>query len=371
MKIAILTLPLHTNYGGILQAYALQTVLEKMGHTVEHLQPKITYPFLHNPMLMPIVWLKRIYVKYFKGEYENPIFKHPQKYIRKNTDEFINTFIKCKFLDESDWNSTIGNLYDAIILGSDQVWRLEYAIPFERYFLSFLGDSTIKKIVYGASFGSDDVTWSKTQIAKSRSLVESYAAISVREVSAINLCNTLWGRTPDIVLDPTMLLDVNFYKSLFTKELHCGYHKGILVYILDENQKINEFISNVESYKSLKSFKVNSKVEDYTAPISERVQPPVEHWLKGFMCADFVITDSYHACVFSILFHKPFVCIGNEFRGMSRFVSLLKMFHLENRIIQIDKVDMSQLNNNINWDIVDLELQKQRKISYEFLWKVL
>ena len=79
MKIAILTLPLHTNYGGILQAYALQTVLERMGHEVTHLQPKLEYPRLHNPAVMPLVWCKRLYRKYFQGDTQLPIFENPYK----------------------------------------------------------------------------------------------------------------------------------------------------------------------------------------------------------------------------------------------------------------------------------------------------
>ena len=98
MKIAILTLPLHTNYGGILQAYALQTVLERMGHEVEHLQPEVTYPPLHPAWQMPLVWGKRLIRKYLGGDSKLPIFEHPRRWVRKNTDMFIAEIIRCRYL---------------------------------------------------------------------------------------------------------------------------------------------------------------------------------------------------------------------------------------------------------------------------------
>lgn len=63
------------------------------------------------------------------------------------------------------------------------------------------------------------------------------------------------------------------------------------------------------------------------------IQPSVEKWLRAFMDARFVITDSFHACVFSILFHKPFIVMGNEYRGNTRFDSLLNMFGLTDRLV--------------------------------------
>ena len=85
------TLPLHTNYGGILQAYALQTVLEKMGHEVEHLQPKVVFPKLHPIWKMPLVFCKRAFRKIFCRDFKTPIFTHPHKWMRKHTSYYIKT----------------------------------------------------------------------------------------------------------------------------------------------------------------------------------------------------------------------------------------------------------------------------------------
>lgn len=137
MKIAIITLPLHTNYGGILQAYALQTVLQRMGHDVQHLQPKVEFPPLHPAWQMPFVWLKRLIRKCFLGEWKLPVFEHPHRWGRRYTDAFIYKHIEVCSLSDEEWNASLAKDYDVFIVGSDQVWRPCYALPVERYFLSF------------------------------------------------------------------------------------------------------------------------------------------------------------------------------------------------------------------------------------------
>ena len=132
------------------------------------------------------------------------------------------------------------------------------------------------------------------------------------------------------VLDPTMLLDVQDYVDL-VKRADIPKSKGtLLCYILDETESTTDLISRLASETGLVPFRGNSRVEDWSAPLAERIQPPVEQWLRGFMDAELVVTDSFHACVFSILFHKPFVVVGNKERGLARVKSLLKMFGLEN-----------------------------------------
>ena len=107
MKIAIVTLPLHSNYGGLLQAYAIQTVLQRMGHEVEHLQLKSYVKPLHPKWRMPLVYSKRIWRKYFGGEKGLPILMDPRKWIRKHTDEFIDTYIYARYLSEEEWNEIV------------------------------------------------------------------------------------------------------------------------------------------------------------------------------------------------------------------------------------------------------------------------
>lgn len=107
----------------------------------------------------------------------------------------------------------------------------------------------------------------------------------------------------------------------------------LLNYILDETHEKCQLVNDITKERGLTAFRVNSKVESEHASLKERIQPPVEQWIRGFYDAEFVVTDSFHACVFSILFGKPFVVIGNKERGMARFKSLLDMFCMEYRLI--------------------------------------
>ena len=102
--------------------------------------------------------------------------------------------------------------------------------------------------------------------------------------------------------------------------------------------------------------------------INEFIFPPVEEWINGFMSADYIITDSFHGTLFSIIFNKKFISIGNKRRGLSRFTSILKQLGLENRLL-LDVSDFSPelLNEDIDWDSVNIKLEVERKESIEFL----
>ena len=141
MRIGIVTFTFWTNYGCLLQAYALQTALRRMGHEVEHLQLPVEFPTLHPSWKMPMVYCKRVARKFFCGERSIPIFMHPHKWIRINTDAFIASHICPRYLNEEEWTGELSNEYDAIIFGSDQIWRPIYAYPIEKYFGAFLGET--------------------------------------------------------------------------------------------------------------------------------------------------------------------------------------------------------------------------------------
>ena len=369
MKIAILTLPLHTNYGGILQAYALQTVLERMGHEVEHLQPKVEYPRLHNPAVMPLVWVKRLYRKYFQGDSALSVFNHPYKSVRENTDRFISNNLNCRFLAPEEWNEGFAKDYDAVVVGSDQVWRPIYSPDVTRFFTAFLGHSDICRIAYAASFGVDVNEFSDEQIACGREYLKLFSGISVREESGIRLCKELFNVQARQVLDPTMLLNCADYMK-FASRAHKS-QGNLMVYVLDRTEEKDAFIAEFAEKRGLVPFYTNSKSEmpwDVDIPAAERQQPPLETWLKGFADAEFVLTDSFHACVFSILFHKPFGVFGNPERGLSRIESLLRPLGLLDRCRIDAPVD---LDRPIDWKFIDNILMQKAESSLEFLKQAL
>lgn len=367
MRIGILTLSLHTNYGGILQAYALQTVLERMGHEV-HVIEKNRRPLSIPIQKMPFCYGKRI-VKNIIGR-KCPIF-YEQKYnreqliIRQNTDKFIKKYIHIAEYD--DFSDIKESEYDAIVVGSDQVWRPKYfgLNQIENAYLKFAEGWNIKRIAYAASFGTDEWEYTPKQTEECGRLLRMFDVVSVREDSGVDLCKRYFGVDAQHVLDPTMLLGKEDYIKLFT-DANTPKSKGnLLCYILDETEEKKALIKHIAAEKGLIPFNVKSQSDDVNSPLSERIQPPLEQWLRGFYDAEFVVTDSFHACVFSILFNKPFIVYGNVDRGLSRFKSLLTMFGLEDRIITnvIDEVNSSE----IDWNRVDRILNDRIILSENFL----
>jgi len=100
--------------------------------------------------------------------------------------------------------------------------------------------------------------------------------------------------------------------------------------------------------------------------INQCVFPPVTKWLRGFMDASFVVCDSFHGAVFSIIFNKPFLVIANQGRGMARFYSLLRMYGLEDRLVT-DDMDISLLEKPIDWIVVNRKREEMKDISLAFL----
>lgn len=362
MRIGILTLPLHTNYGGILQAYALQTVLDRMGHEVVVVDaPKLSYlpiwkwPFSYPKRIISYILRKSniiFYERYYNQTY--PIIsQHTQKFI----DEYINR------IEVQNFNDLKEEDFDAIIVGSDQIWRPKYYKKIENAFLDFAKMWKIKRIAYAASFGTDEWEYNAKQTKTCKKLIKLFDAVSVREDSGVILCKKNLEVDAVHVLDPTLLLNTNDYIRLF-KEKNIPQSQGdLLCYILDETQEKTNFINKVANEKNLKPFRVNAKVEDYGAPLNERIQPPLEQWLRGFYDAELVITDSFHACVFSIIFNKPFLVLGNKKRGVARIKSLLKLFALEDSLIVSYE---EYLPNNLNCNLQS-NLEELRIKSYDYL----
>ncbi|WP_299169665.1 polysaccharide pyruvyl transferase family protein [uncultured Bacteroides sp.] len=328
MKIAILTLPLHTNYGGILQCYALQTVLERMGHKVQVLtKPQYGRSYY---LIYPMALFKRLFKRFVLGK-KIAIFKAPYQIVRQHTDRFIQKYIH-QYLRRK-WTAKIASRFDVIVVGSDQVWRPLYFRPIEEAFLSFLSDVNIKRVAYAASFGVDYCEYTEEQREICSSLLKKFSAVSVRETSGIKLCQEYFGIQAVQMLDPTLLLSTDDYRRVIKNNKTHPSQGNMLVYMLDWTKDKEDLVEHIAKEKGLNPFWIDGDVDDENLPLEKRVKMPVEQWLRSFDDADFVLTDSFHGCVFSIIFSKQFLAMGNKERGLSRFYSLLSLFSLQDRLI--------------------------------------
>ena len=375
MKIGILTLPLHTNYGGILQAYALQTILERMGHEVKVID-KSRYRYIPF-WKIPFAYIYRGVKKFIFGKNVNI---RQEKYYnsclnrdvitQKYTRPFIESHIKLLHIE--NFHELKESDFDALVVGSDQIWRTIYTKLFMQSttaaFLDFASRWTnVKRISYAASFGTGDWEYSKRDTRMCKRLIQRFEAVSVRENDGVKLCEKYLNYANAIqVLDPTFLLNQEDYKRLLGQN-ECKHKNSVFCYILDLNEQKKNLIQSVEENLQLKSFFVNSRVDDWSAPTQERIHTTVEDWLQAFVDANFVITDSFHACVFPIIFKKQFVVIGNEKRGLSRFSSLLAMFGLESRIVlKSENFNVRNLDD-IDYDSVYEKLETYKNKSLTFL----
>lgn len=362
MKIGILTLPLHFNYGGILQAYALQTILERMGHEVEI----IDYPFgsPKNSWIRWIrIWLRRL-LRVLSGKKIYIFYEWKEKSLLpvmcQYTRKFINVYIK-KSEYYSELVSIPENKYDAIVVGSDQIWRRCFSKDIKTAFLYFTRNWKIKRISYAASFGTDEWEYNDIETKECKEAVSLFDAVSVRERSAIGICKKYLNIKAEQVLDPTMLLTKEDYIALIEKSNVPKSQGTLFCYILDTTPEKNTVIADIAKCRNLVPFKVNAIEGNHRCPIEQRIAKPVEQWLRGFMDAEMIVTDSFHACVFSIIFNKPFIVIANRDRGLARFQSLLDVFGLADRINSV------KAYIPIDYDKVNLLLQKERTRSLKYL----
>ena len=360
MKIAVLTYNLGMNYGGILQSYALIETLKNLGYEPELLYIKTKYKYNWKGLI------KKHLLSNFLNRYNN--LKYEDK-IYKNTFYFIDKYInpKTKPLEtNSDFINITKNHYDAYIVGSDQVWRAKMFKYINYAFFGFVKSDEPIFLSYAASFGVDTWEYTEEETLKYKKQIQRFSGVSVREDSGVNLCKKYFDVEANHVIDPTMLLSINEYKQLIQNENEPKHKGKFLNYILDENTEKTELINMISKEINKKSFKINAKFQN-SKNIEEMVYPTVTSWLKGFEDAQYVITDSFHGCVFSIIFNKPFIVYGNKQRGMARFNSLLKMFELEDRLI-LSKNDISVelINKTIDWNVVNkkLTLLKKRALDY-------
>lgn len=370
-KVAILTLPLHINFGGNLQAFALYSVLKDLGYDVDLLNIQNEKTKLFGFFLNVCKQFIKSYILFKPVSY---LFLEKEKeLIYKNHSNFISKYLKKSNIiyDKHSFKSVIAEeKYDAVIVGSDQVWRKDYVKNIETYFLNDVENLETKKIAYAASFGVDEWQYDDEQTKKITELAKSFNYISVREDSAVELCKKYLNQHVEHVLDPTMLLSKNDYLNL-CNNINTNNKGKLFNYILDNCPKKSEFINKIAKRldKEIFSISLNKiKNEPFIKDIESFVIPPIEEWLKAFDDADFIITDSFHGMVFSIIFNKPFYVILNKERGAVRFNSLLKLLDLESRIVKKISTDELKIGDeNIDYDCVNCKLEKLKFQSLSML----
>ncbi len=345
MKINILTQPLFSNYGGILQNYALQTALRRLGHdplTVNVPTGEACHSARWKEYLKTAINASRKML----GDYESP-FLNPYTWAVKERElsfsqrEFVARHIN-KVDEAAPFKADVCVKYpaDAWIVGSDQVWRPWCSPHIANCFLDFVPDD-VAKISYAASFGTDMWEISPELTRHIKPLAKRFRAVSVRELSGAGLCEQHLGVRATPVLDPTMLLTADDYLSITGPDDHPG-GRYIAAYVLDNNRQKRKAVRDLAKACGLPVEKVGVMHRDRF--------DSVEYWLSTIAHAEYVITDSFHGTVFSIIFRRTVMVLGNNVRGNTRLKSLIDSLYLKS-----DSKGFFRIDNKVQERIQELK----------------
>lgn len=356
MRIGILTYHWAQNYGAVLQCFALKCKLEEMGHDVFIIDRLPNYRGILRKVYHSFSY--EYFLSWIKFSRFNKYLLTPKTRKYCSSERLILNFTKEQL--------------DAVIVGSDQVWR--WNLMGYNYFLDFVDKRHTKKISYAASFGLSHWKENGLDIAEVRKLLSDFDSVSVREESGVDICHQTFGIKAALVVDPTLLWNASFYeKTLLANYSNKSNHKLISCILGKENigkcyQLSNWAWKQGILYEEL--YWTSWKLGRMDFCRATFFHLPVSEWLDEIRNAEYVITNSYHCMVFAILFKKKFVVLNNRSGGSDRIRTLLAALHLENRFILAldDCISLkSRLEHPIPYHVVDEHLQTLRKSSLDFL----
>lgn len=370
-RVLIRTLPLfNANYGGVLQAYALQQTLRELGYSpftdvsvsneVGPILGRLARTVLQR---MPKGLTRSAKIDGVRRDLDaRALNEELSQVLMPFIDRHIQTVKLYRSFGRIDRDVFEG--FDSFLAGSDQVWRSAYG-DVASYLFDFVQRDGARLISYAASFGRDDLDeYGAELVARTSVLARRFCAISVRETTGVDLCEREWGVEAVRHVDPTMLLDVEHYERLSAGAAPAGDGPHCLAYVLDESSSTRATVAAVSSKRGLPAQvlmrKPHSRAAWLAAPQSYSM-PTVEGWLRGFSGATFVVTDSFHGTVFSILNNTPFVAIANSVRGYARFESLLRLFGLEDRLVDGESCTLGGvLTSDIDWSRINQVIDDER-----------
>lgn len=364
MKIKTITSHDVYNYGASLQAYALMTYLNSLGHETEiidykpeYVLRKYNYMWVNPESGWHINPIKRnIYrcLKFIQRQLTKPRKHSFDRFTRK----YLQTTKTYHSNEELKSNPPFADIY---IVGSDQVWNTFYDAGRDPAFYLDFVPTTSKRISYAASFSFIEINdFMKETISN---YLHKFNAISVREYQGINILKEM-QLEGEWVLDPIFLLPVEHWKSImspFSKK-----EKFILVYDFERNSDIKSVAQQLKAKTGYKIYSINDNYPLFYADKNYNAAGPIEFLTLIYHC-DYFLSNSFHGTAFSILFQKNFfVFPRHRHKVNSRMESLLKLFQLEERLIPIC-YKKDSIYKNINYIPVSFILKQNIVKSKQYL----
>lgn len=360
-KIGIITFHHAHNYGAVLQAYALQCEIEKLGYDVNI----IDYRNKNIEKSYKLIKLSKNPIKCVKTIFES------LKYYKKNKkryeifEKFINKELKLtkKFKNIKKLKKNYVDM-DCYITGSDQVWNWKIVGELsDAYTLNF-GNKKANRISYAASIGNSKIEDKYKKQFEQKITNINY--ISVREEDAKKELEKIINKSIEVVLDPTLLLTKSDWDKE-TQSMKASNEKYILAYVVQNNDEYVKIVNEISNRTGLKVIHFGCKNPGYKNVLkSAYTEGPME-FINYIKNAEYVVATSFHAAVFSIIFHKKFFIIPHKKTG-GRITNLLDKLGIKDRTFNTLE-DFENINYNFetNWEGVDQKLEEERKKSLNWL----
>ena len=361
LKIALITFSAVSNHGSVLQTLATKKKLESKGLDVDVINfkkeecrgilPLIKFwnQDVHNP-IKRIVRSIILFPSFVKWKY---MFA---RFLKKYVGLDINTK---SYTTEEDFN-TLPLTDDVYCIGSDQVWNSIWnGNILKPLFLSFVPD-TYPKVAYSASFGRTKLfDWEKKETGE---LLKKFDAISVREASGIEILKDLGINDAVNILDPTLLMDQNFWAKYTPERKIEGDY--VLIYQLYSNRELDDYAAKVAKQLHCKLIRFCTRYDQLIKKGHGFLAPNVEDFLSAIKYARLLITDSFHGTAFAVNLNTQFVSYIPKFGG--RIYNLLNIIHHPERAItDFDSYEI--VNKSIDFEPVNKILDQERDKADQYI----
>lgn len=365
-KIGIITFHNSYNCGSMLESYAMQFIIQKIGLFPEIInfsnrgQKQLYSIFFKNNSLKNI--LKNVLLFPYRKKIEFNNFKY---------ETFKNNFFKLSKIYNEMHELTDIN-YSCVVAGSDQIWNVTLLDGDDAYFLPWVKKA--KKIAYAPSFGAKNIMNYATNLNKYKNMIKDFDAISIRENNGKKWLKELCNLNAEVLLDPTLLLEKEDYKVLEDNSFNVE-DKYIFFYSPGFDYKICNFVKKISKKYNLKVIAWSAKhyhikmINLFGFELPKYESPSV--YLSLIKNAELVMTTSYHGTIFSTIYRKKFITIknGGMYGDDDRVSTLLKQIKMEDRLIPYNYDDNYNYLEDIDYKEYEKELKRLRKKSIEFLEK--
>ena len=354
-KVGIITFQESNNFGAMYQAYGLQTAIEELGYTPEIIdyhciakEAQYSNRFSKDRTILQNINVMLSFGIYKQSRIKFDLFR--EKYLLLS---------ECKY-DKRQLNG-LNSCYDAFVCGSDQIWNPDSVKDDGTFFLDFVSNVD-KKIPYAPSIGITVISeeyrdlWIK--------YFNNFVTLSVREQSGATVIEQMTGRKAQVVLDPTLLISKKKWESILEPRV---YEKPyILLYNLDYTPAMVDFAKRASKETGLPVLLPVRTIRDYKDGFKCYVWSPQE-FLSAIYGAEYVITNTYHGMIMSVIFHKKLImfdkkCSKNATgKRMDDFLNMVNLSHRKS------DGSLKILSEDIDYDKVDLRLEEEKKRSLTYL----